>query len=117
MWWEQSLAYNLQVLHVFDLWGQVLEVIIAQVQGAKGFYKQTSGNSKDQLLLRSKLTELEEISRQNILVQVVVRQIQNLKHGKSAETTKIKIYDLITKFFNVTDSCGSLRKKIDSPWQ
>lgn len=36
------------------------------------------------------LTKLEEISWQNIFVQVVIRQIQNLEHRKGTEAAKIK---------------------------
>lgn len=33
-------------------------------------------------------TKLEEISRQNVLVQVVVRQVQHLKHWERTEAAK-----------------------------
>jgi hypothetical protein len=30
-------TYDLQIFHVSDLWGQILEVIVSQVQGTKSF--------------------------------------------------------------------------------
>lgn len=83
-------SHNLQVLHIFDLWGQVLEVIVAQVQGAKGFWKVKSMSKHAQQVSSTILTKLEEISWQNIFIQVVVRQIQHLEHRESTEAAKNK---------------------------
>lgn len=39
------------------------------------------------------LTKFKEVSRQNIFIQIVVRQIQNLKNREGAKAAKIKLIE------------------------
>jgi hypothetical protein len=68
--------------------------------------KKTSDKALNRLN-RWQLTEFEEISGQDVLVQVVVRQIQHFEDRECAETAEIKINGSMSRAAESTNAAKS----------
>jgi hypothetical protein len=55
------------------------------------------------------LTKFEEVSGQDILVQIVVRQVENLEDRESAETTEIEIDGSMSRAAAITQSANKVK--------
>lgn len=64
---KASSSYDLQVLQVANVGRDELKVVVAQVEGTQRLHH-------------------EEVAGQLVLVQVVVGQVEDLQHGKGAES-------------------------------